>query len=123
MTGPEHYRKAEELAKTAARWPESSDALALIGLAQVHATLALTAATAMSAPVDGAEEGMAGHEAHAWYQIAGVMPSSHDEMTTDEMFTGEELREMDRDTEYRLDAEDDARNAAAVEADETGGTR
>ncbi|PVE04634.1 hypothetical protein [Streptomyces scopuliridis] len=45
MTGPEHYRKAEKLAKIAARYRESSDALALIELAQVHATLAQVAAT------------------------------------------------------------------------------
>jgi hypothetical protein len=45
MTGPEHYRKAEELAKLAARYPESSDAPVLAQLATTHATLALTAAT------------------------------------------------------------------------------
>lgn len=41
-----------------------------------------------------------------------------DEMTTDDLFTGDELREMDRDTEYRLDAEDEARDAAAAAAEE-----
>jgi hypothetical protein len=45
MTGPEHYRRAEELAAQAMQersYPETSYAI----LAQVHATLALTAATA-----------------------------------------------------------------------------
>jgi hypothetical protein len=45
MTGPEHYKKAEELASTAARWPESSDAPVLAQLATAHALLALAAAT------------------------------------------------------------------------------
>ncbi|MEV7422834.1 hypothetical protein [Streptomyces sp. NPDC091212] len=76
MNGPQHYRKAEELARTAARWPESSDALALIGLAQVHATLAHTAATAMQAAVDGSEPGMGALEADAWYRAVGVKPTS-----------------------------------------------
>jgi hypothetical protein len=48
MTGPEHYRTAEQLAKGAARYPDSSDALVLAHLAQAHATLAL------AAPVDRA---------------------------------------------------------------------
>jgi hypothetical protein len=48
MTGPEHYRKAEELAVPGARdadgSPFESDADRLAA-AQVHATLALAAAT------------------------------------------------------------------------------
>ena len=32
-----------------------------------------------------------------------------DEMSTADLFTAEELAEMDRDTEYRLDAEDEVR--------------
>lgn len=53
MTGPEHYRKAAELAKLAARHPDSSDAGVLAQLATAHATLALAAATALS---DAGEE-------------------------------------------------------------------
>ncbi|WP_406735384.1 hypothetical protein OG508_28240 [Streptomyces sp. NBC_01108] len=51
MNGPEHYRKAEELAKLAARYPDSTDAPTLAQLATAHATLALVAAqTAPAAP-------------------------------------------------------------------------
>ncbi|GGW41083.1 hypothetical protein [Streptomyces xantholiticus] len=45
MTGPEHDRKAEELARLAARHPDSSDAPVLAQLATAYATLALAAAT------------------------------------------------------------------------------
>lgn len=38
--------------------------------------------------------------------------------SNEDVFTASELYEMDRDTKYRLDAEDDARNTADVEADE-----
>ncbi|TMU98057.1 hypothetical protein [Streptomyces sp. DASNCL29] len=72
MTGPEHYRKAEELAKLAARHTDSSDALVLAQLATAHATLAQVAATVMQAPVDNCEAGMAAHEFAAWYEAAGV---------------------------------------------------
>ncbi|MFD5058222.1 hypothetical protein [Streptomyces sp. NPDC058394] len=41
--------------------------------AQVHATLALAAATAMGAPVDGeADSGLPPRDAEAWYDAAGV---------------------------------------------------
>ncbi|MBP2331271.1 hypothetical protein JOF56_011656 [Kibdelosporangium banguiense] len=48
MTGPEHYQRAEYWADTAeqAKKNNSSDVAELVGLAQVHATLALAAATA-----------------------------------------------------------------------------
>lgn len=36
----------------------------------------------------------------------------HDEMTTADLFTADELAEMDRDDEYRLDAADEERWAA-----------
>lgn len=35
----------------------------------------------------------------------------HDEMTTDDLFTGEELREMDQADEARLDAADEVAQA------------
>jgi len=68
MTGPEHYREAEELAKRADEWPDADygwkAALSTeeriarragdLAAAQVHATLALAAATALN---DG-ENGM-----------------------------------------------------------------
>ena len=60
MTGPEHYRRAQELAEMAGEDPTDPDApyaheAYLLAAAQVHATLALTAATATAIPVDGNE--------------------------------------------------------------------
>jgi len=54
MTGPEHYRKAEELVSLAddVTTPASEESL-LLAMAQVHATLALAAATALSGDADG----------------------------------------------------------------------
>jgi hypothetical protein len=72
MTGPEHYREAERLAKqafafsddpTADLWREVA-ALELAA-AQVHATLALAAATALANPTD----------INAWYQAASAVPA------------------------------------------------
>lgn len=79
MTGPEHYREAERLADRAHYFTYGDGAdpvtgAALAAEAQVHATLALTAATAMQAGVDGMEPGMGSVEFHEWYQAAGVKP-------------------------------------------------
>lgn len=70
MTGPEHYKEAERLTRQARTWMDAdtgwkahlstSERLAFrradLAEAQVHATLANAAATAMSAPVDDAED-------------------------------------------------------------------
>jgi hypothetical protein len=40
----------------------------------------------------------------------------HDGMTTDDLFTADELREYEQATEARLDAEQEARDAREVEA-------
>lgn len=60
MTGPEHYRKAEE---ALAQLPESAAGghweRALLDEAQVHATLALAAATAANIRRNGAVVGVA----------------------------------------------------------------
>ncbi len=75
MTGPEHYTRAEQLVRTVRDGhQEGTDVAAILAAAQVHATLALAAATAVSAPVDRAEEGMPPADATAWYQAAGVKP-------------------------------------------------
>ncbi|MFF3511586.1 hypothetical protein [Streptomyces sp. NPDC002573] len=83
MTGPEHYREAERLldGRTFPADPElhieerhEPPTAEDIAAAQVHATLALTAATAMQAAVDGSEPGMGSTEFHEWYQAAGVKP-------------------------------------------------
>jgi hypothetical protein len=49
MTGPEHYRAAEKLLEESQEHPSSSinKTASLIGQAQVHATLAVAAATAL----------------------------------------------------------------------------
>ena len=50
MTGPDHYRKAEELTATAHDYLGQGDgqsAAVWAAVAQIHATLALAAATAL----------------------------------------------------------------------------
>lgn len=81
MTGPEHYREAERLADRANHYTYGDGADVATGHAfaaeaQVHATLALAAATAMQAPVDGSEPGMGSGEFDAWYSAAGVKPTA-----------------------------------------------
>ena len=85
MTGPEHYREAERLAEQADEWLDAdhgwkasmstSERLerraADLAAAQVHATLALAAATALSTVTD--EAPMA--EFDAWSEVAGVVPT------------------------------------------------
>jgi hypothetical protein len=70
MTGPEHYRKAQQLAAEADKHlgqGEGQDtAAAWAAAAQVHATLALAAATAL-AP--------SGADHQAWIKAAGPEPS------------------------------------------------
>ena len=51
MNGPEHYREAESDIKGASSFPDGSEAQqTFLARAQVHATLALTAATALAGP-------------------------------------------------------------------------
>jgi hypothetical protein len=77
MNGPDHYREAERLIKglktdSGAVYVEDGNDQ-VIALAQVHATLALAAATAMGAPVDGeADSGLPPQDAKAWNSAAGV---------------------------------------------------
>lgn len=87
MTGPEHYREAERLTDQAASWMNADTGwkahlsseeriahrMADLAEAQVHATLANAAATAMGAPVDGeADSGLPPQDAKAWNDVAGV---------------------------------------------------
>ncbi|WP_128817982.1 hypothetical protein [Streptomyces sp. S063] len=79
MNGPQHYREAERLAERAHHFTYGDGANPVVGAAlaaeaQVHATLALVAATAMQAAVDGSEPGMSGPEFAAWHKAAGVKP-------------------------------------------------
>ena len=66
MTGPQHFRKAEELAVKAAEYLGQGDgqdtAAVWAAVAQVHATLALAAATGTSTPGDS----------KAWFEVAGT---------------------------------------------------
>ena len=75
MTGPEHYRRAEELAAEAHRLLGQGDGQATAGVwaavAQTHAVLALAAATAV---------GASGADNRAWADAAGTRFSSgHDD--------------------------------------------
>ncbi len=70
MTGPDHYRKAEELAAKASGYlgqGEGQDSAAVwAAVAQIHATLALAAATAL---------GTSAADGRAWADAAGTTPA------------------------------------------------
>ncbi|GAB2731486.1 hypothetical protein [Streptomyces bullii] len=83
MTGPEHYREAERLlaGRTFPADPElrieerhRPPTAEEIAAAQVHATLALAAATAMGAPVEDDLAGFTIEDRDAWYKAAGEKP-------------------------------------------------
>ena len=66
MTGPDHYRKAEELTATAHDYLGQGDgqsAAVWAAVAQLHATLALAAATAL---------GTTAADGRAWTEVAGT---------------------------------------------------
>lgn len=72
MTGPEHYREAERLIKglttdTGAVYVEDGNEQ-VIALAQVHATLALAAATAL---IDETPRSDCFSNYRAWQDVAG----------------------------------------------------
>ncbi|MGW0587424.1 hypothetical protein [Streptosporangium sp. NPDC002607] len=70
MTGPEHYGQAEELLGLADRSPMGSDEEHFyLGAAQVHATLALAAATAMTGDRASYTDEP---EIRAWHAAAGT---------------------------------------------------
>ncbi|MER5482981.1 hypothetical protein ABT024_07155 [Streptomyces sp. NPDC002812] len=72
MTGPEHYRKAEQQLRFALDAGTDAAAATHCAIAQVHATLALAAATAVAAPVQQEpDSGMPAVDATAWYAAAG----------------------------------------------------
>ncbi|MFD5509164.1 hypothetical protein ACFWIB_15485 [Streptomyces sp. NPDC127051] len=74
MTGPEHYRKAEQQLQFALEASTDSTAETHCAIAQVHATLALAAATALSAPVEDDLAGFTTEEWDAWHTAAGTRP-------------------------------------------------
>lgn len=58
MTGPEHYREAEKhLAVAAKNFLAGDDTSSALAAAQVHATLALAAATALTPGANSASRG------------------------------------------------------------------
>ncbi len=71
MTGPEHYAEAERLLTLADRHARgvthAQEWTLTLTAAQVHATLALAAATAI---------GAAGPDHHAWADVAATRPSA-----------------------------------------------
>ena len=75
MNGPQHYLEAERLLKSAAaNFLRNGKAGSALEAAQVHATLALAAATAMAAPVDDDLAGFTVEDRDAWYAAAGTRP-------------------------------------------------
>lgn len=66
MTGPEYYRRAEQLAAKADEYLGQGEGQDTVGVwaaaAQVHATFALAAATAVDSPADR----------RAWSDVAGT---------------------------------------------------
>lgn len=75
MTGPEHFREAEKHIQHAADHGTTAPdhERAHLAYAQVHATLALAAATALGAHPDG----LAQAERAAWRAVAGT-PTDRD---------------------------------------------
>ncbi|MCM1974596.1 hypothetical protein [Streptomyces sp. G1] len=72
MNGPEHYTRAEQLLREVRDGhQEGTDVAAILAAAQVHATLALAAATALN---DNAADsgGMPLEDFDAWVQAAAV---------------------------------------------------
>lgn len=76
MTGPEHYQAAEEAIAQAQKGivRNHEQAVRLLAAAQVHATLAHAAATAMGAVVEDDLAGFTVEEREAWYAVAGTRP-------------------------------------------------
>lgn len=72
MNGPEHYVEAERLLAVVDNGQAADTDLAtseLLAMAQVNATLALAAATALQ---DHPEIGIYTHDRDAWHDAAGV---------------------------------------------------
>jgi len=93
-TGPEHYREAERLDAAAAAAfkavrPETATFMA--HRAQVHATLAQAAATAMSTD-------MGEIDFEAWDAVCGVQEDEHDEdQEVDDLAEADAWNEADAD--------------------------
>ncbi len=120
-TGPQHYRKAEQLVDTVIDVSLPTEAKTrLLAIAQVHATLALAAATAMGTAA------MHEYDCEAWDRVAGVQDDEHDDdPTPDEVMA--ELRAVfagpveGRDYHVMPEQQDtDPDNVMSGDPDETG---
>jgi hypothetical protein len=77
MTGPEHYIRAEQLLREVRDGhQEGTDVAAIIAAAQVHATLAQAAATALYTQEDGEGGGQPMHDYNAWMKAASAHPQT-----------------------------------------------
>lgn len=77
MTGPEHYRAAEQLladVSTGGFVSDGTECANTIAAAQVHATLALAAATALGVGGDNPPD----DDAEAWWRAAGTRSQGGD---------------------------------------------
>lgn len=86
MNGPEHYAAAEEFlaaAKADGIEPGEPVAVSNLAVAQVHATLALAAATAMAGSVvitrGSVLAALPSADVNAWQAVAGVPSKASDE--------------------------------------------
>jgi hypothetical protein len=83
MTGPEHYRQAEKLLGFAEALPAEerggAEDMSFLAEAQVHATLALAAATALIEP-DRAAPRATVPDMKAWAAAAACQPDPLDEI-------------------------------------------
>lgn len=70
MTGPEHYREAEDILNQP--WQDETHARLFIAQAQVHATLALAAATALNLPHPDPDSGLPRADWDAWTEAASA---------------------------------------------------
>ncbi|MEE1814259.1 hypothetical protein PUR59_04385 [Streptomyces sp. SP18ES09] len=78
MTGPEHYREAEQHLGFALNSETDREAETHCAIAQVHATLALSAATALSDPALSGPPSATVPEWDAWQKAAGVAAQEDD---------------------------------------------
>ena len=76
MDGPSHYREAERLLGVAAAFPNEPVAQSAYDSAQIHATLALAAATALRTLDEFYE---VDNDAEAWLKTASVGVSDEDQ--------------------------------------------
>ena len=72
MTGPEHYRQAEEILETARTTTANGNEPIAIARATAHAILALAAATALNDGKAGVEQA----DWDAWGSVAGTLATT-----------------------------------------------